>query len=199
MPDPVHIFGSSVRGALHQGEVLSGVKQYVRVPAKDDTVVGFLEIVHPYCVVLSQECDLDWDFTARADTDQSSTKLLINVLCCAAVEEDDIRQSKGLKSDIWRRVKNNKDERFQYLEECPSDVDATGIGVPPLVLDFKGYFTIPTTEIYEQLQEHAFQRCRLTTPHAEHLSLRFAYFQARVALPRDHGTKSADVVLPPEH
>ena len=182
---------------MHQGEVLSGVKQYVRVPAEDDTVAKFLRIVHPYCVVLSQECDLDWDFTARAKGDQSSAKLLNNVLCCTAAEEDDIRKSKGLKSDIWRRVKNNKDERFHYLEECPSVVDATGIGVPPLVLDFKGYFTIQTTEIYEQLQKDSVQRCRLTTPYSEHLSLRFAYFQARVALPRDHGMKPASVVLPP--
>lgn len=198
MPDPVQIFGPSVRGALHQGEVLSGVIQYVRVPAEDDTVPRFLPTVHPYCVVLSQECDLDWDFTARADADQSSAKLLTNVLCCTAAGESEVRRSKGLNSTIWGRVKKNKDERYQYLEECPSDVDATGIGIPLLVLDFKGYFSIPTTEIYEQLQEDAVQRCRLTTPYAEHLSLRFAFFQARVALPRDHGMKPTDLMLPPE-
>ena len=109
------------------------------------------------------------------------------MLCCTAAEEDDIRQSKGLKSDLWRRVKKNKDERFQYLEECPSDRDAARDGVPPLVLDFKGYFTVSTSELYEQLEIKAKQRCRLTTPYAEHLSLRFACFQARIALPRDHG------------
>ena len=159
----------------------------MRVPSEDEAA-RFTEIVHPYCVILSQECDLDWDFAARAEGDDSSGKLLSNVLCCTAAEEDDIRQSKGLKSDLWRRVKNNKDERFQYLEECPNDRDSARDGVPPLVLDFKGYFTVSTSELYEQLVTNARQRCRLTTPYAEHLSLRFASFQARIALPRDHGT-----------
>ncbi len=186
MPDPVYIYASSSEGALHQGEVLSDVKQYVRVPSEDHSA-RFIEFVHPYCVVLSQECDLDWDFGARAEGDGSSAKLLSNVLCCTAAEEDNIRQSKGLKSDLWRRVKKNNDERFQYLEECPSDHDSEKDGVPSLVLDFKGYFTVSTSELYEQLETNAEQRCRLTTPYAEHLSLRFASFQARVALPRDHG------------
>jgi hypothetical protein len=88
----VHIYASSSRGALHQGEVLSGVKQYVRVPS-EDAVAKFMVIVHPYCVILSQECDLDWDFSARAEVDDSSPKLLSNVLCCTALEENDIRQS----------------------------------------------------------------------------------------------------------
>ena len=186
MPDPVHIYASSSRGALHQGKVLSGVKQYVRVPSEDDAA-EFMVIVHSYCVVLSQECDLDWDYSARAKVDDSSSKLLRNVLCCMAEEEGDIRQSKGLTSDLWRRVKKNKDERFQYLEECPINHDSTGDGLPPLVLDFKGYFTVSTSELYDQLKTDAKRRCRLTTPYAEHLSLRFAGFQARIALPRDHG------------
>ena len=115
MHAPVQIFDISSDGALHQGEILLNVKQYVANSSKNSKV-EFTELVHPYCVVLSQECDLDWDFRARQEGEDTSPKLLPNVLCCMAAEENDIRQAKGLKSDIWRRVKSNKDERFQYLE-----------------------------------------------------------------------------------
>ena len=180
----VDIYRSSVDGALHQGEILSGVVQYAPEAGADDTV-SFVAIQHPFCVVLSQECDLGWDYLARSE-DGSQTKFLGNVLLCTAHEEKEIREAKNLTSSIFKRVKQNKDERFQYLEECPAAFDLDGSGVPPLILDFKGYFTVPTEHLYAQLRG-AGRRCCLNMPYAEHLSSRFAYFQSRLALPRDHG------------
>jgi len=164
---------------------MSGLVQYAPASMASSAVIEIVEITHPFSVVLSQECDLGWDYVERSK-DGSETKNLNNVLLCSAHEERDIRDAKNLTSSIFKRVKQNKDERFQYLEECSPEIDRQETGVPPLVLDFKGYFTIPTEHLYEQVKQNA-RRCCLCTPYAEHLSSRFAYFQSRLALPRDHG------------
>ncbi|MDC0935902.1 hypothetical protein OAS39_06420 [Pirellulales bacterium] len=182
------IFALPTDGALHQGEVLSNVRIYERLSSDTETA-KFTEVTHPYCVVVSQECDLQWDYDARysGENEVQSPRLLPHILCCTAATEEEIRSSRSLKSDLWRRVKKNKDDRYQYLEACGTELDAVGTGVPALVLDFKRYFTLPTSDLYEQLSSGAEMRYCLVSPYVEHLSLRFAFFQARVALPRDHG------------
>lgn len=188
MPNHLDIFRLSVFGALHQGTVLSGIKQYVRILEDRDSVTNLREIVHSFCVVLSQECDLEWDYEARNRQDNETSRLLKNVLCCSAAEETEVRAAPGINAGIFKRIKQNKDERYHYLEECPNNLDANGTGVSVLVIDFKRYFSIPTTDIYHQLRHGADRRCELVSPYVEHLSQRFSFFQARIALPRNHGS-----------
>jgi hypothetical protein len=55
-------------GTLRQGELLSAL---IQVRLSLATVVDepeapeFETIVHPFAIVVSQDCDLDWDFKAR--------------------------------------------------------------------------------------------------------------------------------------
>jgi hypothetical protein len=53
-------------GPLRQGEILSNVIQLkLDLSTIDDEDKRFDPIVHPYAVIVSQDCDLDWDFKAR--------------------------------------------------------------------------------------------------------------------------------------
>ena len=103
---------------------------------------------------------------------------------CATQAEQFIDTIKG--SDIKKRIRQNKDERYQYLRVVQPEQDALGEGFPGLLLDFKRYFTLSTGDLYNQVQTTAKRRAVLSPSYLEHLSTRFFYFQARVALPQDH-------------
>ena len=177
---------SSLGGPLRQGEVLAGL---IQARLRTDTIATEGPIVvmieHPLAIVMSQDCDLDWDFRARFET-PAPGRLIPNILFCEVMEASRLRGATGINSAIWRRIEQNKDERYQFLQGILPEQDALGEGLPELGLDFKRYFTIPTDEVYVRLQISAQRRCRLISPYREHLSTRFYGFQSRVALPADH-------------
>ena len=182
---------------LRQGELLSEVKEIVcDIQSLTEDVPEFLEKSHPFAFVLSQDCDLDWDFAARL-SQQKLQRLIPNVLLCevkrAKIRAQEIVDSEGSKdsnkSRIWSRIKQNKDERYQFFESIEKchDLQQEDEIIGELVIDFKRYFTVPTDELYVRIKNgETKRRCRLIHPYLEHLSSRFAYFQSRVALPEDH-------------
>ena len=136
---------------------------------------------------MTQDCDLDWDYKARQKGSEQQ-KLIPSVLFCEVATAEElfgrIRNSK-----IWEKVQQNKDERYQFLQQVSPEDDALGEGLPELGIDFKRYFTIPTGEVYLRLQNPEIRRrCKLNVPYRDHLSTRFCYFQMRVALPAEHAS-----------
>ena len=150
---------SSAGRAIQQCELFSNVVEvrlsYESIAAED----GELEIdqrLHPLAVVLSQGCDLDWDFRARTATDpveqqRLANKIMPNILFCELWYAADLRGQQKIQSDLWRRILNNADERYHILPACPAELDAAGTGLPQLAIDFKRVFTIPTEELYHRI------------------------------------------------
>jgi hypothetical protein len=173
-------------GALRQGEILTNFTQYQldvdRLRAQEPIEV--VQISHPYVVVLSQDCDLDQDYTRRQNN--KIDNLLASVLLCSvAVNDDEFRHGIGLNTKEWKKVMENREPRLHYLRAVPQADDAHNEGAPDLIVDFRQYFSLPTLEAY-LCAEAARRRCRLDTPYAEHLSQRFIAYMGRVALPLDH-------------
>lgn len=189
--DAAEIYRPSDQGRLRQGEILSGVFQYKLNPATIEAdEKKFLEIIHPIAIILTQDCDLESDYKLRREEDDPR-KFLPNVLFCEMDEADSARQGgpQKLTSNIWRKIRNNKDERYHYLRAVANGQDARENGLPHSVVDFKRYFTLTTDEVYRRLSSaegKMYRRCRLATPFAEHLSTRFFYFQMRIPLPVEH-------------
>ena len=184
--EPPSIYARSENsGRLRQGEIVSNLIQlHLKLETIDDEDPTFLETVHPYALVLTQDCELESDYRER--TDQALETSLPNILFCEAIEAAQLR-GRVPGADIWKRVKSNKDERYQFLTKVSSDKDALERGIPELGLDFKRCFTIPAAEVYLRLGKNEFRRrCRLVTPYAEHLSTRFFHYQCRIALPAEH-------------
>lgn len=189
---PVIYLESSANGPLRQSEILSTVLQrYINLET------GELETVeHPYAIIASQDCDLDWDFKARFPTDereQQIEKTIPNILFCELFTAEEIRSSKGrytfnaINTKMWERIKVNKDERYHFFQKIEAKDDRLREGLPELTIDFKRYFTIPTPEVYQMLKDKlTFRRIYLASPYLEHFSSRFAYFQSRIALPEDY-------------
>lgn len=185
---------SNPEAALRQGEILTNVVQ-VKIDAESIGAEGGYQasdVIHPYAIVVSQDCDLDWDYKAREQATPpnqavSQDKLLPNILFCEVTTAEALKGRKEIHSSIWSRIKINKDERYHFLQKVEPDHDALYEGLPELGIDFKRYFSIPTEEVYARLKNNETQRrCCLASPYLEHFSLRFSHFQCRVALPEDH-------------
>lgn len=180
---------------LRQGEILSGiiqVKLNLKTYGTEDVEIDLL--VHPYAIIVSQDCDLDWDFRARHGESQEHKRIPSILFCEISTARNlssvilNIENVKDIKkSRIWSRVKENKDERYHFLQQVKQEEDCLSEGLPELGVDFKRYFTIPADEVYLRIEKsESKRRCCLTSPYTEHFSSRFFYFQSRVALPEDH-------------
>lgn len=211
MPDQRDKYVAVVAGdRLRQGEVLSN---FVRVRQSLDSIgaldISIEEIVHPYLIVMTQDCDLEQDadareIQARAANDESllddpefkkrldnaPRRMIANALFCEAMSISDMKNSVPRSSEIWNRIRLNKDERYQCLEVAPLHQDSAGVGLPCLGCDFKRFVTIPIDEVYRRLElDPSVRRARLLTPYAEHLLHRFCNFLSRIPLPEQHDVR----------
>lgn len=138
MAEAPAIYAPSGSGGLCQGEILSELVQTQLEIESVGTTEGIrlAKKRHPFAIVLSQDCDLDLDFKARAGQ-VPEDKLLPNVLFCEVVTALELKGSGGMNSSIWGRVQRNKDERYQFLQKVNPDQDGAGLGVPEMAIDFK--------------------------------------------------------------
>lgn len=188
------IYKRSVRlGPLRQGEIVSNLIQAHLDPAsiRSRSGLSVLAKVHNVAIVISQDCDLDWDFKARSGQ-ANPDKLLPNVLFCEAITAEELRGKPDINSQKWNNIKINKDERYQFLQAVLPVQDRLKQGLPELGIDFKRYFTIPAEEVYLRLMFETQRRCHLISPYVEHLSARFYYFQSHIGLPADHFSEPAN-------
>ena len=185
-------------GALRQGEILTGVVEHqvsLETLKAPDKGIRVDKRRHPFAIVLTQDCDLDWDYSARSriqgedwPDDKEKAKLearrIPAILLCEVYAATEIRDREDINSTIWSQIKINKNERYQFFQLIPAEADLLGEGLPELTIDFKRYFTIPTDELYHYIIDgDAQRRTCLDNPYLEHISHRFASFLSRVALP----------------
>ncbi len=189
---------SDVPGPLRQTEILSGLDRIRLSAASFGAPEIAVDAVHyEYAIVLTQDCDLQRDYEARelaaskgAGSDDLKIKaaLLHDVLLCQVFAAEELRLTPAINSTIWHNVRNNKNERYQFLTEVPSECDCSNRGLPELGIDFNRCFSIPADELYWRVAQdgRCSRRCRLVSPYLEHLTTRFAAFLSRVALPKPH-------------
>ncbi len=210
---------ASPEGVFRQGEIVSDVVQvHLRADslAAGSDEVDLEEKVHPYALILTQDCDLDWDFKARGalvetirdleerqkEENRRQAKLVPNVLLCELTTAESLRPRLA-GGDVLKRVRAHQDERYHCFPMVAEGDDREGKGLPELIADFKHLFSIPTDELYLRLTTGMRRRVLLQPPYLQHLSTRFGYYCLRVALPeptrRDlvRGIQTAPALLPP--
>ncbi len=171
-------------GALRQGEILSGLWDH-RLVAPTTRLSNILadfdrrSTAHPLMIVLTQDCDLEQDYTARFNPDdperkkgvveEAHSKLLPHLLSIDLLTEQELR-SRVPGGDVLRRAKQNQDERYHSLV--------------PMFLDFKKVLGLPTESIYAAINAGSVQRVALVRAiYLHHVIHRFFAYQSRVALP----------------
>lgn len=177
---------------LYQGEIIARVVEWVPSYAASDpdAVSTVSPMQYELAVVVTQDCDLAQDWSKRQDSPNAETDLTCVLLCRAVPADTAFSSEERFKGkDLQKPIRNNKNERYQYLAEVPATADGAEQGHQAMLVDFKAIFTVRTTEIYRQLRagtSPAPRRFRLETPWAEHIQCRFAGYHARIGLPRDH-------------
>jgi len=146
----------------------------------------FFQVVLPYIVVLTQDCDLEQDFTKRVEEEEElQDHFLHTALVCPAYPSQKFRE--GTHLDNWQvkmskpehynsSIKGNMHKRYHRLSEDKET------GVPELILDFKHYYAIPMDVLYElYASKHYF--AHINELFREDLSQRFSYYLSRIGLP----------------
>lgn len=183
------IYQASDKGSsLRQGEILTGVVQYKPVVSEllqEAQDLSFDAVLHPYTIVVTQDCDLDWDYRARQSNDPQPSKLLNSVVLCEIAAARDIRDTAdNMNSKEWKLIESHRHERFYFFEKVPPECEVEREGLTELTADFKKVFGIDAATLYRQIELGIVKRrAVLASPYLEHFSRRYHSFHGRVALP----------------
>jgi len=122
---------------------------------------------------MTPDCDLLTDFNRRLEGDLAHNAILHHVLLCDIFKEDEIRSRVAPGRDIWKSITGNQNERYHYLpagkigddiyQDCGSEALMALYQLPPLYLDFKRTFTIPTSAVYGAIDGRETRRVALLT------------------------------------
>ncbi|MGB3494679.1 MAG: hypothetical protein WBA57_18270 [Elainellaceae cyanobacterium] len=189
------IYKASDQGfSLRQGEILTGVVQYnpvINEISKESQELSFTPIIHPYAIVITQDCDLDWDYKARG-VNSNPAKLLNSIVLCEIGTAESIRSTDGVNRKEWELVVAHRHERFYFFEKIPPKCEVEQEGLPELTADFKKIFAIDSETVYRQIELGIVKRrARLASPYLEHFSRRYYSFHSRVALPFQYESERA--------
>ena len=111
------------RASLRQGEILSElIEARIDLSTLQAETLGLQLYSHPYALILTQDCDLDQDFKARLGLNKPD-KLIPAVLFCEVFTAEELRGTGGITSDMWRRISQNKDERYHFLQKAEPSCD----------------------------------------------------------------------------
>lgn len=167
---------------FHQEDLFSNVM----VPYYNNE--NLLLLNFPYVFILSQDCDLEGDFSTRSTYDDSldvdnkrryHNKFISSILVCPAFIGDDVKEGNYLSeiyddekffmhqfnSKDFKQIKQNQNPRYYYIKEFEE------FSVPDLCLDFKQYYAIPRNYFYSL--KGASYVASLEELFREHLSQRF--------------------------
>ena len=109
-----------------QGDILRDVI-LIQWADKDEEGISVVERTLQYCVILSQECDLEHDYNTRAKSDGATTdKYLQTLLILPAYPAETFRRGEHLKKlemrmerinhGKWHDIKQNSVARYHYVE-----------------------------------------------------------------------------------
>jgi len=173
-----------------QGDIYRNVlTPYSAMPVngESDQELEITEIEYTYAVVLSQECDLEQDFTNREKVQEKQDKFLPSILFAPAYLSEMLREGthlgkigqkmESLNSARWKIVEKNDNLRYHFLKKKPN------FGVPDLVIDFKHYFTISRDFFYHRILNDHHYVASLDFLFREDLSNRFSHYLSRIGLP----------------
>ena len=167
-----------------QGDIFKNL--LISIGSGSDTYHELRDLKH--AVVLSQDCDLEQDFTERNSEhsgQEEQDKHIDTILICPAYGFEDFtkgehiagRRMKPFESSKLRdRLKGNDVfKRYHYLSE---DLEN---GIVELVVDFKHFITAPRSLLYNSRKEKYI--ATINEIYREELSQRFANFLSRIGLP----------------
>jgi hypothetical protein len=178
-----------------QGDLFREV-ECIEYVAEKKGILEISKIIFPLVVVLTQDCDLQWDAQCRQSDNESvnEDKKLFSVLVAPVYNAQHVYEGTHLadldftmapingKKTPGITLRQNERPRYHYLE-FPDDIQ-----IVPSVVDFKHYFSVSVAYM-DKIRPKNFA-CRLSVLFREDLSQRFAAYLARIGLPEIRQTAS---------
>lgn len=177
---------------IRQGDIIENV-EYIESVTENDGIIQVSRIVFPLVVVLTQDCDLTWDYEARKKESTNQDKYLMSVIVAPLYNYEHFVEGKHLtelgqemamisrnesKTDN-KNLRQNETPRYHYL-----DFDQT-IPIVNSVIDFKHYFSVNVQHFQNHKKDNFV--CSVSEMFRERISQRFANYLSRIGLP-DIGT-----------
>ncbi len=168
-------------GQIHQGDIFINIRVLENLIEKDNILVRE-DILFPFVICLNQECDLTQNFS-NPEKYSLLHLLIVPAFLYSSFLEGDYwggickprpGQSEK-KNEYIKQIKQNQVPRYHYLEFPSSS------SIPPLILDFKQFFTINRDYLYNQVPTN--RLCSLVDLFKENISHRFSFFISRIGLP----------------
>lgn len=173
-----------------QGDIYRDI-EYIEAATEKDGIVEISTINFPLVIVLSQDCDLQQDYTFRHSKPKKPTqdKYLLSVLVAPLYNVEHFYNGEHLSElDITmenyerresktanRNLKNNEVPRYHYIEFYED------IPIVPSVIDFKQYFSVNVRYLMGAKTDKFV--CKVSELYREDISHRFASFLSRIGLP----------------
>ena len=174
---------------IKQGDIIKEV-ECIQDFSLEGGQVKLETIVFPYILVLTQDCDLTWDFDNRNRQDSSTQdKYLFSVIVVPLYNAEQFIAGEHLleigqrmqafsnkpnKTDR-KNLSNNENPRYHYLNFSDD------MRMPDLVADFKHYFTLNVKKV-EKIKKSNLV-CSLPELYRELVSQRFSNYLSRIGLP----------------
>ncbi len=173
---------------IRQGDIFSNVPYF---ESYDESEGEFELTIYkfPYVVVLTQDCDLEQNKSARLKIEGESDiiendKHLFSLLVAPLYNSEHLISGEHLKeigisaqrqnSKLKGPIISNQNPRYHYIE-FKDDVI-----IPNSIIDFKHYFSISL----EYMEEHLENRvCGINPIYRELVSQRFSNYLSRIGLP----------------
>jgi len=179
---------------VYQGDILRDF-EYQEWVFIEEKKIKIQKRIVPYSLVLTQDCDLEWDFNnhkenekVQDESDQeeiNQDKFLQSILVCPAYPAEKVRLGTHLEElnltmvylngARWNLVKTNQNSRYHFLD------NSSVMQIPDLVIDFKHYYSIPRNILYKEIKNHYIGS--MNELFREGLSQRFAFYLSRIGLP----------------
>jgi len=176
------------RARLVQGDLLRDV-DCIEYAVEKSGNIEVSKIIFPLVIVLTQDCDLQQDYTFRwsKQAKQTQDKWLLSVLVAPLYNVEHVYSGEHLvelnmdmepinrAKSPGQNLRKNETPRYHYLD-FPETVP-----IPPSVIDFKHYFAVNVSHL-KRLKAKNFV-CQVSELYREDISQRFASFLARIGLP----------------
>lgn len=175
-----------------QGDIFKNVK-YSFIDSESDNDVEILEYEFPLAIVVSQACDVTAMNGVVETMHGKAIKYMPTVLLCPIYDKNIMKTGEHVidvfedlnytlekeniyNSNEWKIVAKDWHYRYHALEVKIGDEKV----IENAAIDFKHYFTVPITYLFKNKNDRV---ARLDDIFSEQITLKFATFLTRVAIP----------------
>ena len=175
-----------------QGDVFKNVK-YSFIDSEDDTGVNVVELEFPLAIVISQACDVIAMNDIIVNKTGKPAKFMPSILLCPIYEKEAAKKGTHIEDyfsmnsinleqeSVYQKDDYKVSQRDWHYRYHALTIELNkNIVIDNAIIDFKHYFTVPMSYLISHKEDRIF---RLDDLFAEQITLKFATYLSRVAIP----------------